>query len=773
MACRFLSWNFSKGRRSSERLERGPLPADTVLASAGQIAAALDAAHRKGVIHRDLKPSNVMLTASGVKLLDFGLARLRDLEAADAIEGSTKSLLLTEQGTVLGTVPYMAPEQIEAREADARTDIFALGAILYEMASGRPPFEGRSSASVMAAILTHDPGPLSSLRPGVPPGIDRVVKKCMAKDPDERWQSAADLMAALQWIRDDSLSPHGAPPATQKHRYLTQGVLAITAVAATLAVAALWILQSRRAAESTPATAPQFIPVTFRTGTVSSARFAPDGETVIYSAAWGGDDYALFMTRRGSPESRPLNIADARLLGVSSTGDLAFLRGGHDAVRWLQPSRTGTLTRVAMTGGAPRELLEDVVAADWAPGGDLAVVRRDRVEFPSGKTVHGPNEFKYVRVAPDGQKLALADRQNIVVLDRSGNKTTLSSGWGEMTSVAWSPSGDEVWFAADRRANDVSTWTVRAVSLAKAERVLLSSAGTSLAILDVLPNGRALIATHVARMGCSCLEPGRTQPRELAWLDGSAPEALSADGQTLLLSELLRGAGKNGSIYVRKTDGSDAIRLGDGYGEDLSPDGKWVLTTEVRTRHHWILLPTGPGSPKTLPAGELVGRGEANFLPNGLQIVFAGREKERGTRIYLQDIDSGAIRPISPEGVATTGLATPDGRYVIGGTKGKTFKYAIDGSAPIPLPYLNSYDMPLQSSPDGSVLYVWRTDAWPPAVDRVDMANGGRQPWKTIQPADPVGVDSILRILVTPDGSSYCHDYVRFLSELFIVEGLK
>jgi len=274
-------------------------------------------------------------------------------------------------------------------------------------------------------------------------------------------------------------------------------------------------------------------------------------------------------------------------------------------------------------------------------------------------------------------------------------------------------------------------------------------------------------------MGCSCLEPGRTQPRELAWLDGSAPEALSADGQTLLLSELLRGAGKNGSIYVRKPDGSDAIRLGDGYGEDLSPDGKWVLTTEVRTRHHWILLPTGPGSPKTLPAGELVGRGEANFLPNGLQIVFAGREKERGTRIYLQDIDSGAIRPISPEGVATTGLATPDGRYVIGGTKGKTFKYAIDGSAPIPLPYLNSYDMPLQSSPDGSVLYVWRTDAWPPAVDRVDMANGGRQPWKTIQPADPVGVDSILRILVTPDGSSYCHDYVRFLSELFIVEGLK
>ena len=191
----------------------------------------------------------------------------------------------------------------------------------------------------------------------------------------------------------------------------------------------------------------------------------------------------------------------------------------------------------------------------------------------------------------------------------------------------------------------------RRVSLAGTERVLFSSAGTALAILDVFRDGRALIATHVARMGCSCLAPGQTQPRELSWLDGSAPEALSADGQTVLLSELLSGAGKNGSTYVRKTDGSDAIRLGEGYGEDLSPDGKWVLTTEVpdaaaldiaayRCRDHPGRCPTGP----------LVGRNEANFLPDGRQIVFGGSEKERGTRIYLQDIDSGSIRPISPEG---------------------------------------------------------------------------------------------------------------------------
>ena len=356
-----------------------------MLASAGQIAAALDAAHRKGVIHRDLKPSNVMLTASGVKLLDFGLARLRD-EAADAIEASTKSLLLTEQGTVLGTVPYMAPEQIEAREADARTDIFALGAILYEMASGRPPFEGRSPASVMAAILTHDPQPLSSVRPGVPAGIDRVVKKCMAKDPDERWQSAADLMAALQWIRDDTLSPHGAPPGTEKRPYLKQGVLATTAIAATLAVAALWILQSRRAPESTPATAPQFIPVTFRTGTVSAARFAPDGATVIYSAAWGGD---RLRAVHDAPRQPGIAAAEHRrrqaARRVVDWGSRVSPRRSRR--REVAPAfaHAALSTRVAMTGGAPRELLDDVVAADWSAGsaiwpssGGIAV------EFPLG-----------------------------------------------------------------------------------------------------------------------------------------------------------------------------------------------------------------------------------------------------------------------------------------------------------------------------------------------------------------------------------------------------
>ena len=237
---------------------------------------------------------------------------------------------------------------------------------------------------------------------------------------------------------------------------------------------------------------------------------------------------------------------------------------------------------------------------------------------------------------------------------------------------------------------------------------------------------------------------------------------------------MLRGAGTKGSIYLRKTDGADAIRLGDGFGEDLSPDGKWVLATPVgypsaldpHADRAWI------GNNAAGP-GPLVARGEANFLPNGRQIVFSGREKDRGPKIYVQDIEGGSIRPISPDNVGTQGLATPDSRYVVGTTSEQVVKFAVDGSAPIPLSSLDPDDEPLQWSPDGSFLFVRRAGAWPATVDRVNTATGDREWWKTIEPADPAGIEAVIELLVTPDGTSYCHDYVRILSELFVVEGLK
>jgi serine/threonine protein kinase len=401
----FLVMELLEGETLAERLERGPVPLDRALVFGIQIAEALDAAHRKSVFHRDLKPGNVMLTASGVKLLDFGLAKLRDAEYEDHAQMPTKTVPLTEQGTMLGTLPYMAPEQVEGRAADARTDIFALGVVLYQMTTGRAPFHGTSRASLTAAILTHQPPPVSSTVPETPRNLDRIAQKCLAKDPEERWQNARDLAAALRWISDDDTAHAAARPLDIRRRRRTTRVAALAAAAAIGAVT-VWPLASGRLGHAASPPNARFITVTFRTGTVSAARFAPDGETIIYSAAWGGEPYALFMTRRDSVESRSLNIPDAKLLGVSSTGDLAFLRGPHDALKLLTPS-SGTLVRVSIVGGGPREILDDVIAADWKPGSsDLAVVRRTQVDFPLGTKIYGSNGFTAVRIAPDGQRLA-------------------------------------------------------------------------------------------------------------------------------------------------------------------------------------------------------------------------------------------------------------------------------------------------------------------------------------------------------------------------------
>jgi Protein kinase domain len=244
----FLVMEYLEGETLAQRLVKGPLPLEQVLQYAIEIADALDKAHRKGVTHRDLKPGNVMLTKSGTKLLDFGLAKLRQ-DASPATPLSqlpTAKDAITAQGTILGTLQYMAPEQLEGKEADARTDIFAFGAVVYEMATGKRAFEGKSQASVIAAILEREPPAMSSLQPMTPPALDRIVKKCLRKDPDERWQSARDVTDELKWIAEGSSQTGLQAPvvlrAGPSHRWW------IAAIAAALVLTALggWMVSRFR-----------------------------------------------------------------------------------------------------------------------------------------------------------------------------------------------------------------------------------------------------------------------------------------------------------------------------------------------------------------------------------------------------------------------------------------------------------------------------------------------------------------------------------------------
>ena len=778
----FLVMEYIRGETLADRISRGRLRLEESLCYGAQMADALDAAHREGIVHRDFKPSNVIVTRDGVKLLDFGLAKLRESEPDPDGASPTVSLQLTEDGLALGTLPYMAPEQLEGKQIDARADLFALGAVLYEMASGRPPFQGNSKASLITAIMSADPEPLSVRQPLTPPLFEHAVRRCLAKDSGDRWQTARDLCAELKWISESLPRSNGAAPAAHRRRRRPFAMIGILIVVATAVITAAIAMRSPRPPS------PAFHRLTYRRGTVTSARFAPDGQTIVYSAAWEGQPHELFLTRQDSKESRSLGIAKSRLLGISSTGEMALLFGPQSMWRAF-----GTLARAPLAGGVPRELLENVIDADWSPdASQLAVIRSSpeapgklQVEFPVGTKVYeSTRQLGWLRISPRGDRVAFIERLpnggDVIVIDRSGAKTTPAGPVEPLVSLGWSPTGTEIWYSGGFAGRGSG---LRAVSLSGKQR-LIAETPDLLFLHDVFRDGRMLATRLEGREGFACRAPGETSDRDLSWFDGSALAALSVDGRTAVFAEMRQAEAPTMGIYLRGTDGSAAIRLGDGVPEDLSPDGKWVLARPTRSEYGFVRLPTGAGSPRLLSRGSLVALNEANFSPDGTRVFFGGREQGRGARIYVQDLEGGEPRAVSPEGVRTDGLSTPDGLFVEGSSVNGHALYPVDGGQPRLLPFLSSNETPVQWPPDGRTLYVARASTWPgialltfssaPAViDRVDVATGRRETWKTIAPPDQVGLEAISTVRITPDGNTYCYRYTKSLSDLFVIDGVK
>lgn len=365
----FLVLEHCEGETLAARLERGPLPLSEALRFGAQIAEALDAAHRQGVIHRDLKPANVMLTRSGVKLLDFGLARLAGGGDAAAAELPTRTFgaarPLTEQGTVLGTYPYMAPEQVEGRAADARSDIFALGSVLYEMAAGRRAFQGTSAASVMAAVLREEPEPLSKLQPVAPPALDHVVSRCLAKEPEVRWQSAKDVAVELLWVADAGSG--AAVEALVARRRRSRERLAwptAAALGALLLAAGAWMIVVRH--ERTPPPLLRFVlPPPEGTSHASTPAVSPDGRLLAFVASSDDGSDRLWLRPldslsaqplpRTEGASRPFWSPDGRSIGFFAERELRRIDLGSESVRSLTP--------VAIPWGG-----------SWGPAGQIVFV---------------------------------------------------------------------------------------------------------------------------------------------------------------------------------------------------------------------------------------------------------------------------------------------------------------------------------------------------------------------------------------------------------------
>jgi Tol biopolymer transport system component/predicted Ser/Thr protein kinase len=393
----YLVMEYLEGETLADRLGRGPLPLDQTLRYGIEMADALDKAHRRGIVHRDLKPGNVMLTKTGVKLLDFGLAKVMtgrgEQSAQTALPTFAGSAPLTQEGTVLGTFQYMAPEQLEGKEADGRSDIFALGAVLYEMASGQKAFAGASQASLISAILRDEPKPISQIQPMTPPALERVVRVCLVKDPEDRWQSAHDIASELSWIAGGSASGIGAPAAVLARRraggWLGWAAAAVaTVLALALGAALVKKPRERRPLIQSALLAPQGTAFELLAGPMA---VSPDGTRVAFAARpTGGGKPLLYVQAFDAP--------DARALAGTEEASYPF---------WSPDSRTigyfsgASVSTVPASGGTPEKLTPFTLGrgASWSPSG--VILLSGGFLRPLGQFKLSSREFSFIRTLDD------------------------------------------------------------------------------------------------------------------------------------------------------------------------------------------------------------------------------------------------------------------------------------------------------------------------------------------------------------------------------------
>ena len=744
----FIVSELLEGETLRDRLGKGPLHVRKVVELGCQVARGLAAAHAKGIVHRDLKPENLFVTRDGhVKILDFGLAKLvrRDLESGPRHDSLAATM--TEVGQVLGTVGYMAPEQVRGEPTDHRADMFALGCVLHELATGQAPFHHATAADTMAAIVRDDLPPFPAELERQAPGLSALIRRCVEKSPADRFESARDLAFSLEafgGLAAPAVSDAVAPPAGSSVEDIS------------------------------------YQRVTFRRGCIWSARFTADAHSAIYGASWEGKPLEIFWAHIGNPEARTIGFRDTDLLSVSPQNEMAILLRTEFVTSF---DRRGTLARVPPMGGAPRELLHDVHAADWSPdGAQLAVARWKegmiRIEYPIGNVLFKTAGWVGgLRISPDGQHIVFVDHPNrnsdggrISTVDRRGERRTLTEGWGTIRGLAWAPSGKEVWFTADRFG---AARGLYATTLDGQLRRVLQVA-SNLMLHDISRDGRALLAHGQERAGINGLAPGETQERDLSWLDWSLVQDISSDGRAILLDETAEGGGQRGSVYLRPIDGSPAIRLGDGSAKALSPDGQWVAGTAVEDTLGLVLLPTGVGEPRVIKLGDLSCH-NARWTPDQQRMVIAASEPGQGVRLYIFDPETGEREAFTPEGVDLMEFQVlPDGRSASVRTSDQEHRvYSFDGSDSRAVPHLTRTDLIVRWLPDGKSLLAYKTNELPARIVRIDLETGQRTPWRDLTPPDPTGIYRVGRLRTSHDLASYAYTYYMQLVDLHVVTGLR
>ena len=757
------------GKTLRDRLVLGRIPLKETSDYAIQIVQGLTAAHELQIVHRDLKPENLFLTEDGrVKILDFGVAKLQVSADDRPVESLTT---ITKMGSVIGTVAYMSPEQLRGKPVDHRSDIFSFGAILYEMFTGSRAFHGETQVDTMTAVLLEGPAETGLADAAIPAGYQDIVKHCLEKEPENRFQSAKDLAFALQTLGGETAVLPRRLVKPKKTEKLPWAIIVCLALA-TIGLATAVLLRA-------PNPHPTYQRLTSEAGTIYAARFSANGESIVYSAAWNGKPVQMFSTVGNSLLAQPLELKDAGLLSVSPSGELAVVTNGtHNG---QLETMDGVLARVPIAGGSPREVLSDVRWADWNAKNELAVVHyvdgHSRLEFPIGTVLYQSGGWiSDIRFSPKGDRIAFMDHHHlwddrgvVSVVDLAGHIQTLTHEWESESGLCWR-NEKELWFSAAGKGNNLN---LMAVNLSGEVRTLLDLP-IAVTLQDIAADGRVLVSLNSKRLQMAFTTIGSRQDTDLSWHDWDSARDISLDGRFVLSEDASEDAGASYAVVLRNVNGALPVKLGDGSAGSLSPDGRWALSMPVNEAAQLTILPTGVGQSRSVQITGVnhIHSGWSRFLPDGKQVVVNGDDTGHAPRCYLVDLGSGKAMGVTPEGIIC-GPVSPDGRSLVG--KGANYSliiYSLAGDAPHPLSVSSNF-VPVQWSEDGSELFGYHMGELPSRIYRLEISTGKESLVDELRPAAPAGVVLVGPIIVSRDGKKFAYTYNQTLSVLYLISGLK
>ena len=739
----YVAMELVEGESLRSVLDRSAPGIDRARELAVELAEALVAAHARKVIHRDLKPENLVLAPGGLKILDFGLAKL--------VDGTP--LEVTEAGTVQGTAGYMAPEQARGEVADARADIFAVGAIAYELAAGKRAFPGGTHADRLSATLRDTPSvtELGTLGP--------IVARCLAKDPRERFQSAADLAWALR-----ASSPAASPRSHPNRRAVLAGLAGVTG----------GILLGRRLRKR-EAELPEPRMLTHSTGRVFTARFSHDGTRAVYGATWDLEPICVHVLDFATGETVVPELPSADVLAVSHGGELAL---NLDVKFVDHQSARGELAIVPLAGGEPRRLLADVQEADFlpldpraryadnSPAGTLAVTRATargfRIEAPVGTTiVDEPGWITHLRISPDGLSLAYLrhphvndDAGALVVVEiASRTARVITDDWTSIAGLAWDPDGASLWFTAAREGLHS---TMHRVTLEGDVTAVAGPTANRLRIHDVAGGDerRILGTLDTWRLRARAGDHDRSLS-EISYVSD-----ISRDGAHVLIGELGRPVASAGAYVVSYTTGK-RVRLGPGFPVAISPSGQRVAVNVEDATRLVVYSTTSSEAPSIAAPGFVT---YARWLDERSLVALFG---DRLWKLAL--------------GAEPVALAQTGGEFALDAARGRCafIDKKGDRRALRVLDLARGATRVLVEDMGGAEVCGWlaapdaiavRSATTPVVIERLDPVTAARSAHAVIQP--PVaGLKAVDAFVLHEDGVRHAYSYGQELSQLFVMRG--